>query len=244
MTPDDDKIRIEFDYAWGWFQYHAAQRLTAFNFFLVIVGFLLVGFAQAIDHDWSCFGFGIGLLGLLVAVGFLALDVRNDELVIRGENALRAVERRIDVRLADRDRDRPELEKAFGKGRLGKWLAPWWSGRPGLFTHRLWLRSIIAGVGFFFLAGAVWAFLDYPGTGSSETVACRNSTVLALHRRGFDLSLVRRSEQKGEQGGSDDDRGRPGDSLSGDLHVQSVGMGDHQRVKTRRHCGEQPVGGG
>lgn len=77
--------RIEFDYAWGWFQYHAAQRLTSFNFFLIIVGFVLVGFAQAIDKQWDAFGVGLGLLGVVVAAGFLALDIRNAELVFRGQ---------------------------------------------------------------------------------------------------------------------------------------------------------------
>jgi hypothetical protein len=56
----DDKHKAELDYAWDWFKYHASQRLTAFNFFLIMVGFLLVGYAHAIDKHFVYFGIGLG----------------------------------------------------------------------------------------------------------------------------------------------------------------------------------------
>lgn len=245
----DGTERIEFDYAWGWFQYHASQRLTAFNFFLIIIGLLLVGYAQAIGHDWSGFGFGLGLLGALVAAGFLALDVRNEELVARGLRALEVLEEEMRVELSDCDLERKTLSQAFGKGKFGRWFGRRVDGSVGkdrswLFRHRFWLRCIIAAVGAGFVFGAAWAGCGYPGADSSATLNCRTSKVLVLHRPGYDLSLVQRSEQERKQGGTDDDRGRPGDGLSGDLHVESVGMGDHKRVETGRHCGKEAVGGG
>lgn len=234
----DERPRIEFDYAWGWFQYHASQRLTAFNFFLIIVGLLLVGFAQAIDHHWNAFGFGLGLLGALVATGFLALDVRNAELVIRGREALAKLELGMGSPLSDDDLKRETLAKAIGLGGLGRQVAK----LPWLFRHQFWLRFIIAMVGAGFIAGAAWAYCGYAGTDQPEVVSCRASTVLVMHRRGFDLNLVQRSEQQREQGGSNHDRSGPGDSLSGYLHVQPIRVGNHQRVKARRHCGKQPIG--
>jgi hypothetical protein len=243
----DEGERIEFDYAWGWFQYHASQRLTAFNFFLVIVGLILVAYAQAIDRHWVVFGIGLGMLGAIVAAGFLALDVRNLELVMRGKAALKTLEleRAMRVSLIDRNGDRAELGKALltdgigdGVSRcIGRWFG-WF------FQHRLWLRGVIFVVGVGFVAGAAWAGFGYPGTGSPDLLSCRDSTVLVLHRPGFDLNLVKRSEREGEQRGANDDRGRPNHGLSGDLHVQSVGMGDYKRVQTGRHCGKEPVGGG
>jgi hypothetical protein len=232
---------MEFDYAWGWFQYHASQRLTAFNFFLIIVGFLLVGFAQAIGNHWGAFGTGLGLLGAWVSAGFLALDVRNAELVIYGKDALAGLESGMQVSQHDAKRDRTALPEALGFGSAGSAAAPFlrW-----FFKHELWLRAIIAVVGLSFLACAGWALCGYPGIGQSEATSCRASTVLVLHRHGLDLSLVQRSEQEREQGGADHDRGRPGDGLSGDLHVESVGVGDHQRVEAGRHCGKQPVSSG
>lgn len=219
MCPDgDQRERIEFDYAWGWFQYHASQRLTAFNFFLVIVGFLLVGYAQAILNHWAAFGVGLGVIGMCISIGFLALDVRNGELVNLGRDALKKLEPTIGASLCAVD------------------------ARP-LVSHRFWLRGIITVIGVGFVLGAIWAGCGYPGT-DSDTVNCRTSTVLVLHRPGLDIDLVQRSEQQRDQRGSDDDSGGPGDGLSGYLQVQPVGVGDDKRVEAGRHCGKEPVGGG
>lgn len=239
----DDQPRIEFDYAWGWFQYHAAQRLTAFNFFLIILGFLLVGFAQAIDKQWEAFGAFLGGVGALVALGFLMLDIRNAELVYRGRDALGDFELAIGMRksLCDMKKTRDTLHQGIGLGGVGEWLERHMSG---LFKHQLWLRLIMIVVCILFVLGAGWAGRGYPGVDDPATVSCRASTVLVLDRPGLDLNLVQRSEQQRDEGGSDDDRGGPGDGLSGYRHVQSVGIGDHKRVETGRHCGEEPVGSG
>lgn len=111
---------VDADFAWNWFQYHASQRLTSFNFFLVIVGLLLVGYAQAVGHSWDGFGVALGMLGALVAAGFLALDVRNDELVQCGLVALEELDG--STRLIRENKRRCQLPAAFGEGRLGSGL--------------------------------------------------------------------------------------------------------------------------
>ena len=32
------------NYAWNWFEYHAGQRLTSFNYFLILIGVVVVGY--------------------------------------------------------------------------------------------------------------------------------------------------------------------------------------------------------
>ncbi len=218
----NEQSKAELDYAWAWFHHSASQRLITFNFFLVIVGLLLVAYAQTVEHEWRLFGLCLGLVGMIVSIGFLAIDFRNEMFVKRSIGALRQMERGTRIKLAP-----PEEEKG--------WVS--------LFKYRVWFRLVIVIIGLAFAGGLLWAALGFPAAGH-DTPTCRSSTVLVLHRPGVDLSLVRRSEHEGEQGGADDYRGGPGDGLSGYLHVQSVGMGDHQRVKARRHCGEEPVGGG
>lgn len=165
---DEARPNFEFDYAWNWFQYHAAQRLTAFNFFLIIVGLLLVAYAQAIDHGWVGVGVAVGALGALVAVGFSALDVRNEELVNCGRQALLLLEKESRLRLATESAARGQLQETLGDRWVGGLLHSWVKVKPtsraGLFTHRLWLRLILAAVGIGFFTGAVWALLGYPGT--------------------------------------------------------------------------------
>lgn len=245
------KLELELNYATGWFQYTASQRLTTFNFFLVVVGLLLIGYAQAADHDWSFFGVGIGVIGTVVSTGFLMIDIRNEVLVEKGLKALKALEQRLQIRLADRSLDSPILQEVLGESWSGRRVAGWIQKsserqrkRERYFKYRFWFRGVMMVVGAGFLLCSLWAGLGFPTTESAAAEKCRDSTVLVLHRPGFDLDLVQRSEREGEQRGGDDDRGRPNHGLSGDLHVQSVGMGNYKRVQTGRHCGKEPVSRG
>ena len=253
---EDKKLELELDYATGWFQYTASQRLTTFNFFLIVVGLLLVAYAQAIDHEWSGFGVSIALIGVIVSVGFLAIDVRNEVLVQKGLGALGQLEGNLNIALADRSLDSKYLRRVLRESVIGYPVAcliygslrrqrlRWLRKLEGFFKYRFWFRCVITAVGVISCVGLFWAHDGFPGTGDGDPVNCRDSTVIAMHRPGFDLSLVRRSEGEGEQRGTDDDDGRPDDGLSGYLHVQSVGVGDYKRVESGRHCREQPVSGG
>ena len=227
--------------------------MTTFNFFLVIVGLLLVAYGQAVEHGWRLFGSCLGFVGTVVSVGFLVIDVRNEVFVNRGIDALEELEKDIGVAIGERGAPSAGLSEALGNGRIARLAVGWIDGpddlgkrkkRANVFKYRFWFRRVIILVGGAFAAGLLWAVLGFPTAGQSSAETCRTSTVLVLHRPGFDLNLVQRSEREGEQRGSDDDRGRPDDGLSGDLHVQSVSMGDYKRVQTGRHCGKQAVGGG
>jgi len=47
-------LRTQMHYAWSWFQYHADQRLKAFNYFILLLGALLVAYGTAMkEHDAS-----------------------------------------------------------------------------------------------------------------------------------------------------------------------------------------------
>jgi hypothetical protein len=35
-----DLVKLQFDYAWKWFSFHADQRVKMFNFMLVVFGIL------------------------------------------------------------------------------------------------------------------------------------------------------------------------------------------------------------
>jgi hypothetical protein len=47
---DSKLLPTRMKYAWDWFQYHADQRLKAFNFFLVILGILIVAYGAAMKE--------------------------------------------------------------------------------------------------------------------------------------------------------------------------------------------------
>lgn len=132
------------NYAWNWFSYHANQRLTAFNYFLIIVGFLATGYITSLEKGLNIVQIAIGFFGILISIAFLVLDIRNEQLVNDGRDALRKLE----VALG--------MEKGTGIHRAdydcNRWYTSWrelliggQSGSPKrqiITKHTSWLRFI------------------------------------------------------------------------------------------------------
>ena len=95
------KQKMMLEYAWNWFSYHAKQRLTTFNFFLVIIGAIGFLFIQMIDKsEWLKFQntivFSIcGVFLIIVSKLFHKIEHRNHELVNCGREALDRLEKEI-----------------------------------------------------------------------------------------------------------------------------------------------------
>jgi Flp pilus assembly protein TadB len=92
--PELELRKLQFDYAWKWFSYHADQRVKMFNFMLVALGIFAAAIVSAITYHMAhratailCFVAGI----LALVFGFL--DMRNRNLVLLGEEVLMALER-------------------------------------------------------------------------------------------------------------------------------------------------------
>lgn len=167
MDPDK-RIAVAHEYAWNWFSYHAGQRLTAFNFFLVFLGFLTVAFSKAVEEQWRWPGFAFALFGVLVSVAFLLLDLRNEELVWIGRDALASLDPVLHMPIRVADSSRYYLGMArFHRGpweqmdddQRRRYLDRW---RPWT-QHRRWLRVILIVAGAGFLSAAVWAGSGYKG---------------------------------------------------------------------------------
>lgn len=84
-----------FEYAWRYFDFHAKQRMTMFNFFVVFSGFLVTACAYSIKENNDAILIGISVLGILLTYCFLRLDFRNQELVFLAEDLLRTLEEEV-----------------------------------------------------------------------------------------------------------------------------------------------------
>jgi hypothetical protein len=80
-------------HCWGYFQYHASQRTTVFNFYLVTCALLTTGYLHVVATS-SAFNVAIilGLLFPLLSFIFWKLDCRNVEMVELAEKAMVALE--------------------------------------------------------------------------------------------------------------------------------------------------------
>jgi len=88
-----DLSRARVEYAWRWFEYHAKQRISMFNFFLVASGLLATGYVDALKQSNGHLGGVLSLFGMVIAIVFTRLDQRNARLVYLGEDVLRRLEK-------------------------------------------------------------------------------------------------------------------------------------------------------
>jgi hypothetical protein len=137
--PAEKLDELKLNYAWDWFKHHADQRFAAFNFFLIVVGAVIVAYATAAGNHQTTLGVAVAGVGAVMAAGFFALDFRNYEL----------------VKLASE-----ELKKLEVTGILDMKLTT--ASDPSRFlTHRFWLRLMLLAFLIALLAGAWWATTDY-----------------------------------------------------------------------------------
>jgi hypothetical protein len=100
MPSDSDEIAKQArEHAWNWFSLHAAQRMQAFNFFVVATAFLIAAYASLLDENPGAAAV-LAVVGAWLTLWFNRLDARTRQLVEAGEDALRVSQARL-ASLAD-----------------------------------------------------------------------------------------------------------------------------------------------
>ena len=85
QSTHSDLYKVQFDYAWKWFDFHAKQRTSMFNFYIIVVGATLGAIAALVKAN---VGDAVQLLcwfGIIVSILFFILDCRNSNLLRYGE---------------------------------------------------------------------------------------------------------------------------------------------------------------
>jgi len=83
-------------YLWGYFQLHASQRLTTFNFYIVLSTLLSTGLFSTFQKDFTVpVGVILGFLLVCFSFVFWKLDERNKGLIKLAETALMDLEKQL-----------------------------------------------------------------------------------------------------------------------------------------------------
>jgi uncharacterized membrane protein len=147
-----DKEKLIADHAWNYFTLHANQRMSVFNFYLVLVGLLTAGMVKTFEKDFPLpiLGSVLGLLLAFVSIVFWRLDKRTGFLINRAENALMVIESAFQI-----DPARPELKifttelEKTTELKRSSW---------GLVTYRQCLHAVFLLVGVTGLIGGMVAY--------------------------------------------------------------------------------------
>jgi hypothetical protein len=148
--------------AWDFFQMQAGQRLTTFNYYVVISSVLCTGLAASFKADSSnpLLGISFGFLLVLFSFVFWKLDHRNKDLIKGAEDALKYFEDSSD--LMD-EYGTPHIAKRFKREEFEtskKKNARTWKVWQNCYTYSecFWfVFTIFSIVG---LAGAAWSILS------------------------------------------------------------------------------------
>jgi amino acid permease len=95
---DIDTKTLALYYAWDHFAYHAQQRQTVFNFFLLLIGGCVAAYSSTMGEGGATYNYFRSFLGIVLALAslvFWRLDQRNARLVKISEDALKELEAQI-----------------------------------------------------------------------------------------------------------------------------------------------------
>lgn len=88
------ELKDQMEYAWNYFKLHAGQRMSLFNFFVVMSALLTGGLVRSLNNDFEYpfIGLVLGLGLIVVSFIFWKLDQRVRYLIKLAETALKKIE--------------------------------------------------------------------------------------------------------------------------------------------------------
>lgn len=95
MRKIEDRDRLQFDYAWKWFESHQRQRMIMFYYYCIIVGVLANALVASYEANYSSLRVPIGIMGTITSLAFLFFEIRNRGMCTVAENILEKLENEV-----------------------------------------------------------------------------------------------------------------------------------------------------
>jgi hypothetical protein len=178
------------EYAWEYFELHASQRLTTFNYYIVISTLITTGIFATFSKDYTAPSLGIagGVLLVFFSFVFWKLDDRNKQIIKGAEAALKFFEDTTE--LVDSS-DGPSVLKLFTRDDFvtdrRRAAKPFWPWRKH-YSYSTSFNRVFGAFAIFGLLGAsVSAYKSETlGANMKATVACFK-TYLPPYAFGFHI---------------------------------------------------------
>lgn len=129
-----DLEKLQFEYAWRWFAFHAEQRTKMFNYMILVVGILANGIVLAIGKSFLLIAADLSFIGAIFSFAFFFLDLRNRNLTWLGEEILAKLEREVIFGEAEEFKTRKNLTVPLG--------LLWRQAQPVSAAHQMWYPSV------------------------------------------------------------------------------------------------------
>ena len=148
----DDRIKLQFDYAWKWFESHQRQRMTMFYYFCIIVGVLANALVASHKACYSELRLPIGIMVTITSLAFLFFEIRNRGMCTVAENILEKLENEIIFPPNFLDENGNKMGPLSVEKRIGMKEDQKFSIKRLVLKHKYWIRMMYIIVALCFFA--------------------------------------------------------------------------------------------
>jgi len=147
----DERDKLQFDYAWKWFESHQRQRMLMFYYYCIIVGVLANALVASYKVSYSLLRLPIGIMGTITSVAFLLFEIRNRWLCKVAEDILEKLENEVIFPPDFLDKEGNSMGPLSVDTRIGMREGQNLTAKRLLIKHKYWIRAMYVIVALFFM---------------------------------------------------------------------------------------------
>jgi len=147
----DERAKLQFDYAWKWFESHQRQRMVMFYYYCIIVGVLANALVASYNESYSAIRGPIGIMGFMTSMALLIFETRNRWLCKVAEDILEKLENDVIFPEDFVDKDGNKMGPLSVDTRIGMREGQKLTAKQFFLKHKYWIRGMYVIVALFFL---------------------------------------------------------------------------------------------
>jgi hypothetical protein len=147
----DERDKMQFDYAWKWFESHQRQRMIMFYYYCIIVGVPANALVASYKDSLAAIRVPIGIVGFFTSIAFLFFDIRNRGMAKVGEDILEKLENEVIFPPDFLDKDGNKMGPLSVDRRIGMREGQKFTVKRLVFKHKYWIRAMYIIVALLFI---------------------------------------------------------------------------------------------
>lgn len=151
MREIDERDKLQFDYAWKWFESHQRQRMVMFYYYCIIVGVLANALVASYNVNYSLLRVPIGVIGIITSFAFLLFEKRNRWLCKVAEDILEKLENEVIFPPEFLDENGNKMGPLSVDTRIGMREGQKFTVKRSVLKHKYWIRAMYIIVALFFI---------------------------------------------------------------------------------------------
>ncbi len=147
----DERTKLQFDYAWKWFESHQKQRMIMFYYYCIIVGVLANALVASYKVNYSLLRVPIGVMGTITSIAFLLFERRNRWLCRVAEDILEKLENEVIFPPDFLGKNGNEMGPLSVDTKIGMREGQKFTVKRLFLKHKYWIQAMYIIVALFFL---------------------------------------------------------------------------------------------